>query len=110
MCRVYSKYAHFFPNAEKLVERSSVYSTQTQTNIKQLQVDWYELSISCPGDENKFSFTSNSSFRKNISFFPENNPRLPRVIEVKIICSISRILTTIKMGQQKGIIRKCVCV
>ena len=78
--------------------------------FKQLQVDWYELSISCPGDENKFSFTSNSSFRKNISLFPENNPRLPRVIEVKIICSISRILTTIKMGQQKGIIRKCVCV
>ena len=92
------------------MERSSVYSTQTQTNIKQLQVDWYELSISCPGDENKFSFTSNFSFRKNISLFPENNPRLPRVIEVKIICSISRILTTIKMGQQKGIIRKCVCV
>ena len=106
MCIVNSKYAHFSPNAEKLVERS----TQTQTNIKQLQVDWYELSISCPGDENKFSFTSNSSFRKNISLFPENNPRLPRVIEVKIICSISRILTTIKMGQQKGIIRKCVCV
>ena len=103
MCRVYSKYAHFFPNAEKLVER-------TVPNIKQLQVDWYELSISCPGDENKFSFTSNFSFRKNISLFPENNPRLPRVIEVKIICSISRILTTIKMGQQKGIIRKCVCV
>ena len=88
-----------------------VYSTQTVPNIEQLQVDWYELSISCPVDENenKLSFTSNSSFRKNISLFPENNPRLPRVTEVRIICSISRISTTTRMGQQKGIYnRKCV--
>ena len=54
-----------------------VYSTQTVPNIEQLQVDWYELSISCPVDENKFSFTSNSSFRKKHKFISRKQTKTP---------------------------------